>query len=152
MVFYQAHWARLVAALTLTLPPGEDAEDVAQEAFTRAFRHWERVHSYERPDAWLFVTANRLNVDLWRRLAVARRKDRLAKLGHRKDEVAPASIEDLLAGLTRQQRAALLLRHYYGLSTRETARALRCRDGTVKSLLARGRSAIRSASQTEDQV
>ena len=54
-----------------------------------------------------------------------------------------------LGQLSERQRAALLLRAIYGLSTKETARALRCREGTVKSLLARGRTAL-AVSLTED--
>ena len=33
---YQAYWPRLVAALAWATPYGEDAEDIAQEAFARA--------------------------------------------------------------------------------------------------------------------
>jgi DNA-directed RNA polymerase specialized sigma24 family protein len=60
-----------------------------------------------------------------------------------------ASLMGSLAGLTRRQQAAVLLRHHYGLSTRETAQALRCREGTVKSLLARAREALTASMTVE---
>jgi RNA polymerase sigma factor (sigma-70 family) len=61
-----------------------------------------------------------------------------------------ASIEDLLASIPARQRAALVARHYYGLSTREAAEAMGCREGTVKSLLARGREHLRQALSEEE--
>ena len=139
MEFYREHWSRLVAAVSLVLPEGEEPDDVAQEAFTRAFEHWAEVQVHPRPDGWLFLTAYRLAGTLRRRLAVRMRV---------RPEESPASslLGDLsdepLLGLTPRQRAAVLLRHHYGLSTRETAEALGCREGTVKSLLARARQAL----------
>jgi len=55
-----------------------------------------------------------------------------------------------LRTLPERQRAALLLRGVYGLSTRETAQALHCREGTVKSLLARGRAALAASLEVQD--
>jgi RNA polymerase sigma factor (sigma-70 family) len=54
-------------------------------------------------------------------------------------------VDDLLSTIPARERAALLLRHYYGLSNRETARALACREGTVKSMLARARERLKRA-------
>jgi RNA polymerase sigma factor (sigma-70 family) len=50
----------------------------------------------------------------------------------------------LLAGLPPRQRAALTLRYVHDLPDAEIARALRCRPGTVRSLLSRGRDAVRT--------
>lgn len=142
MAFYRAHWPTLVAALTWSVPPGEDPRDVAQEAFARAFERWSRVRVHPRPDAWLFLTAFRLTRTLWRRALIRRRHttNQPAQSGDPFEAVAAA---DLLKGLPPRHRAALLLRHYYGLSTRETAQTLGCREGTVKSMLSRARDAVR---------
>jgi RNA polymerase sigma-70 factor (ECF subfamily) len=50
----------------------------------------------------------------------------------------------LLACLPVPQREAIVLRHVAGLSTRETAMAMDCPPGTVKSHLSRGLAALRS--------
>ena len=143
MEFYQAYWPRLVAALAWALPEGEDPEDTAQEAFARAYHHWPVVRSYDRPDAWLFVTAYRLATSIRKRVAT-RLRHREPDLAPMKDLLERSYLAELLETLTPRQRAALLLRHYYGLSTKETASAMRCPEGTVKSLLKRGLEALRA--------
>lgn len=150
MDFYRAQWARLVAALTWSLPPGEEAEDVAQEAFARAYERWSRVRVHARPDAWLFLTAYRLRRSLWRR-AVVRNRHLPDQRMTSDDLFEGISARALLDTLPPRHRAAILLRHHYGLSTRETARVLGCAEGTVKSALSRARQAVRAAMQESEQ-
>lgn len=57
----------------------------------------------------------------------------------------------LLDGLPARQRAALTLRYVHDLPDAAIARALRCRPGTVRSLLSRGREAVRAGMQHELQ-
>src|ERR671924_123652 len=55
------------------------AEDIAQEAFLRAYRDWDRVGSYEHRAAWVRrVAANLATSGLRRRLVEARALARLA--------------------------------------------------------------------------
>jgi RNA polymerase sigma-70 factor, ECF subfamily len=148
--FYRAHWPKLVAALAWSLPQREDAEDVAQEAMARAYERWRRVRVHERPDAWLFLTAYRLASSLRRRWSVRRRAG--GEPGPKPGDLFEGLVlSSLLASLDARQRAVLLLRHHYGLSIRETANALRCPEGTVKSLAGRGRSALRAALSATDR-
>ena len=51
----------------------------------------------------------------------------------------------LLDDVPARQRAALTLRYVHDLPDATIARALRCRPGTVRSLLSRGREAVRAA-------
>jgi RNA polymerase sigma-70 factor, ECF subfamily len=150
VAFYRAHWPKLVAALVWAIPPGEDAEDVAQEAMARAYERWARVRAHERPDAWLFVTAYRLATSLRRHWAVRRRKLR-AVPQPAADLFEGLILRDLLFSLEPRHRVVLLLRHHYGLSTRETARVLRCPEGTVKSLGSRARAALEAALSTTEE-
>ena len=123
--FYATQWSRLVAALAHAVPDGDDPRDAAQEALD-----------------------GRVQDDFLQLFRIATRiRHRTA----RRPEADPAPAPELfgnvdvmlaLTQLSQRQRAALLLREIYGLSTKETARALRCREGTVKSLLARGRAAL----------
>jgi DNA-directed RNA polymerase specialized sigma24 family protein len=57
----------------------------------------------------------------------------------------------LLDGLPARQRAALTLRYVHDLPDAAIARALRCRPGTVSSLLSRGREAVRAGMEHELQ-
>lgn len=139
--FYQAHWSRLVAALSLAVPQEVDPEDVAQEAFTRAFSRWRTVAAHPSPEGWLFLTAFRVSHGLRRRLDVRRKK--MAPQSEAVDETAftGSLLAEILGSLPPRQRAVLILRHYYGFTTAETASAMDCPEGTVKSLLSRARKA-----------
>jgi RNA polymerase sigma factor (sigma-70 family) len=122
----------------------EAAADVAQEVAITAV---ERISSLREPaalDAWLHRIAAR------RALEHARRGRRrlAAERAHREGGAPPEDdgLEDalaLLAGLPPRQRAALTLRYVHDLPDEAIARALGCRTGTVRSLLSRGRAAIR---------
>jgi RNA polymerase sigma-70 factor, ECF subfamily len=146
--FYATQWPRLVAALAHAVPEGEDPRDAAQEAFARAYARWPSVKQHERPDAWLFLTAFRI---------ATRSRSRSAKRPVPSAPVPSLPAESValvmaLRELPERQRSALLLRGVYGLSTKETARTMRCREGTVKSLLARGRAALTIALAEEDSA
>ena len=149
--FYRHQWKRLVAAIATSLP-GVDAEDVAQEAFIRAYGSWSRVASHPSPDGWLFLTAFRIG----RRASWRRR--RRGDLPWHTSTMTEDVVEDrllarsVLDAATTRQRAAIVLRFYFGLSVRETASLLKCREGTVKSLVNRGLSAVAESQGTADHA
>jgi RNA polymerase sigma-70 factor (ECF subfamily) len=141
--YYDEQWRRLVAALAWSLPPGIDAEDVAQDAFAAAFARWKSVKNHARPDAWLFLTAFRLAGRAKRRLAA--RLDRELRPEPVDDDVGlRLELREALRDIPEEQRKVVMLRLYYGLSTRETAYVLQCPEGTVKSYLSRGRERLAS--------
>ena len=55
----------------------------------------------------------------------------------------------VLAGLPARQRAALTLRYVHDLPDEAIAKALGCRPATVRSLLSRGREALRETLETD---
>jgi RNA polymerase sigma-70 factor (ECF subfamily) len=148
--FYTEYWPRLLVALAAVLPSAEDPADVAQEAFARAYQHWDQVSGLARPDGWLFVTAYREASSIRRRVRVRRRRLPLwsAQLSD-SPAAEELSLAHLLVALPERQRAALLLHYHYGLPTSEIARSLHCTQGTVKSLLHRGRAALRVTIEEE---
>lgn len=152
-------------ALRLTAQPA-DAEDLAAEAFERAYRAIvvyppERVRGLQlRP--WLVtITLNR-----WRNcLRDASRRPVVTPLG---PDVAPPDLipspeqtaldrdaarglTDLLATLPEVQRLSIVLRHVVGLAYPEIATVLDCPSGTVKSHVARGLAALRAALSPEQE-
>lgn len=129
------------------------AADVAQEAFIRLYR---RGRLPEELRAWLVSVANNLLRDEHRRVA---RRERLltrhsgteaaAGFEHRPDTDLLAAerrraVRAALDELPTRERALLLLRHE-GYSYRELGKALRIRESSVGTLLARARERFRAA-------
>jgi len=119
---------------------------VVQEAFTRAAGRWPRLRDYDQPEMWVRRVAINLATDGRRR---ARR--RLAMLAQLDAEAAavvpPISVDGLavaaaLAGLPRRHRQVVVLHYLLDLPVQEVARQLALPVGTVKSRLARARSAL----------
>ena len=61
----------------------------------------------------------------------------------RPTELGADELEDALAALPARQRAAVVLRFYGDLPDADIARALRCREGTVRSLVSRALADLR---------
>jgi RNA polymerase sigma-70 factor (sigma-E family) len=123
------------------------AEDLTQTAFARLYAAWPRLRDHGAAEAYLRRTLVRAHVDETRR---PWRRERFAATV---PEVAvPAGTTDerlvLLAALARvprRQRACLVLRYFADCSVDDTAAALGCSTGTVKSNTARGLDALRAA-------
>ena len=127
----------------------EDAEDVAQEAFARAFRSFGQLRDRERFRAWLVRTAWRLALD--RRRGDRRRIAREAVV-----EPQPESSAEQVAS-TRERashlwsaidelpdklRVVIVLSGIEGHDTRELAALLGIPEGTVRSRLFTARKAL----------
>ncbi|MGE3288207.1 MAG: SigE family RNA polymerase sigma factor [Pseudonocardia sp.] len=126
------------------------ADDHAQAAFVALHRHWRRIRDKQGLDAWMRRTLVRSVVDESRR-PWRREKAPLAQVADppvadRADAIVTR--EALVAGLRSvpaKQRAVLVLRYFEGLDVAETAAAMRCSTGTVKSQTAHGLAALRAA-------
>src|SRR6266536_6604564 len=70
--FYEAHRAEVFGTAFLITLDREEAKDLTQETFARAFEHWHAVSRHERPGAWLQTVVGRLSIS-WRRRQAARR-------------------------------------------------------------------------------
>lgn len=123
------------------------AEDLVQATFTKLYVAWNRVDRHEALDAYTRQTLVRTFVSDLRRGWF--RKERVSDTTPEAASVGRGSAEDrlvLLEALTKvppRQRAVLVLRYWEDLSVEETARALRCSEGTVKSQAARGLQTLR---------
>lgn len=142
--FYESTWSRTVAcAFAITGELGA-AEDIAQEAYTRAWPRWAQIVAYEEPAAWVRQVATRLAISRWRRGRVARAF--LARSREPEPEPEPdpgaLSLARALAQLPVEQRRAIVLHHLGDLPVREVARLEGCPEGTIKARLSRGRTAL----------
>jgi RNA polymerase sigma factor (sigma-70 family) len=143
--FYQATYRRIVShvyALCGSLP---EAEDCVQEAYARAWQRWARIAAeVESPEAWVRTVAARLAVSSWRkavnRLRAHRRESQATEMaGMNPDSVA---VVNALRRISPDQRMAIVLFHYAGLSIDEIAAETRTTPSAVKARLARGRKAL----------
>ena len=156
--FYAAAAARIVRhALALTADLAE-AEDIAQEAFARAWQRWPLVSRCDSPEAWVRRVATNLAVSRWRRLRVARSAvARSAAASLTGEQLAPAIGPDtvaLVAGLRalpERQRTVLVLHYLADCSVDQIAAELGCPAGSVKAWLSRGRAALAAAIGADDQ-
>lgn len=120
------------------------AQDVAQDTYVRAWRHWRQVSDHPAPEAWLRLTASRLATDGHRRIAGLRRA--LTRSGPTPPAGAPSEDAVLVAAALRlvppNQRRALAMHYLLDLPVDDIAHELDVPAGTVKSWLSRGRRAL----------
>ena len=144
--FYLEEYPRVVMLVYALSGSRAGAEDIAQEAFLRAYRDWDRVGSYEHQAAWVRrVATNLASSGLRRRLAEARALTRLAARREPALEPLPAEEADFgraLRALPRRQAQAVALFYVEDLSVQQIAVVLDCAEGTVKAHLARGRQSL----------
>jgi RNA polymerase sigma factor (sigma-70 family) len=138
---------RLVGTLALHCGDVGVAEEIAQDALVRVVERWSAVSRMDSPDAWAFRVAFNLTASRFRRRAAERRANERA--AHRDDVVRPPdraeamAVREAVSLLPERQRAAVVLRYFADLSVRETASALGCAEGTVKSLTSQAITALR---------
>lgn len=140
----------LAFVLTGSLPV---AEDVAQDAFTAAFRHWRTVVACDSPGAWVRrVTCNRAASVVRRRLVEAKALMRLAKRTQTTVELdeGDEAFWQAVRQLPLRQAQAVALYYFADYSVREIAAVLDCGEGTVKTHLSRARAAVARQLRLED--
>jgi RNA polymerase sigma-70 factor (ECF subfamily) len=119
----------------------DQADDVTQEVYLRAYRALPAFRGDSSARTWLLSIARRTCADAVRDL---RRRRRLAGRFERPDvEPDPArmvSVEALLAGLDPERRLAFVLTQVLGLSYAEAAEVCGCPVGTIRSRVARARA------------
>jgi len=154
-------WERPIYALAYrTLGREEDARDVVQEAFLRAYRGLRGFKGEAKFSSWLY----RITLNLCRDWIRRERRAPVVQVPEGTDAVeladqraSPAeSVEDLvarremsravaraMADLSDDQRMAILLKEYHGLTFQEIADQLDCPLSTVKTRLYQGLSMLR---------
>lgn len=149
---YRREFGNVLRAAYLVTGDREEARDIVQEAFARAYERWRTVSRLDRPGAWL----QRVTVNL--ALSSRRRaRMRLRETGPQEEQREADPLLDLvmlsaLRKLSPAQRAVLVLRFYSDQSVENVARALGKRPATVRSLTSQGLSALRRMVPEEVRV
>jgi RNA polymerase sigma-70 factor (ECF subfamily) len=156
-----SRWERPIYALAYrTLGREEDARDVVQEAFLRAYRGLKGFKGEAKFSSWLY----RITLNLCRDWSRRERRAPIVQVPEGTDPVELAdervqtseSVEDLvarremseavakaMAELPEEQRTAIMLKEYHGLTFQEIAGMLDCPLSTVKTRLYQGLSVLR---------
>ncbi|HET9876228.1 MAG TPA: RNA polymerase sigma factor SigC [Mycobacterium sp.] len=128
---------------------GVSADDLTQETFLRAVGAIPRFSGRSSARTWLLAIARRVVADHIRYLRSRPRTAQGADPEYLLNRDRPArGFEDLvevttmIAGLTTEQREALLLTQLFGLSYRDAATVCGCPVGTIRSRVARARDAL----------
>ena len=153
-------WERPIYALAYrVIGREEDARDVCQETFMRAFRALGGFKGQAKFSSWLYRIALNLCRD-WirrqRRQPIAQAPEGVDLFDLAAEDAPTESIEDLVARreigravqramavLPEEQRTAIILKEYHGLTFQEIADLLDCPLSTVKTRLYQGLTVLR---------
>lgn len=124
------------------------ADDVAQDAFVRAFRFLPRYRGESRFSTWLFTITRNCALDELRRAGRQRRlHDDLDALAapSRSDHGVRLEVREALGELPRELREPVVLIDMFGVSYGEVAAMLEVPLGTIKSRVHRARALLSRA-------
>jgi RNA polymerase sigma-70 factor (ECF subfamily) len=147
---------RLYGTARLILRDTTRAEDAVQETLVRAWRMLPTLRDVERFDSWTYRLLVRACADLGRQATRWSAEVRVihAEPSDPDDSLGLADRDQLQRGFRRlkpEQRAALVLRFYLGLSIPEVAEALGVPEGTAKSRVHYATEAMRSALEADER-
>jgi len=153
-------WERPIYALAYrTIGREDDARDVCQETFLRAFRALPGFRGQAKFSSWLYRIALNLcrdwvrrerrtpvvqppeDVDLMELAAAAEPSEPIENLVARKD--LSRAVERAMARLPEEQRTAIVMKEFHGLTFQEIADLVGCPLSTVKTRLYQGLSVLR---------
>jgi RNA polymerase sigma-70 factor, ECF subfamily len=146
---FEEQYPKLVSLGTALCGSREVARELAQETMLRAYRHWNDVGAFDRPDAWLRKVMTNLLIDHHRSSGA----ERSAWGRVRQPVVAQAELgewECLVAGLPMRQRMIVTLFYGEDRSIDEISQLLGVSSGTVKAALSRARQRLLRALTMEE--
>ena len=150
--FVEAHWARFLRLACLLTRDEHRGEELLQDCLVKLYVRWNKSAVQGDPAAYLRRMLANGNTDWWRR---TRREQLVESPPDRPDAAASERVADVgviaeqdlrraLRALPHGQRAVVVLRYCEDLTERETAAALGCSIGTVKSQNARAMARLRA--------
>jgi RNA polymerase sigma-70 factor, ECF subfamily len=152
---YRDHATEVYRVAYGILRDPDEAIDATHDTFARAWERWEQYDSQRPLRAWLHGIVVHLALDQLRRRRVRRLavptlgRQVVAEIGTgagadpATDVVRRHVVEEALATLRPEARAALVLRHYYGYDYAQIGAFLGTGSGTVGSILSRAHAGLR---------
>lgn len=147
--FVAASSRRLLRSAYLITGDLAEAEDLLQTALERTYRGWHRIRRADLPEAYVRRILLTAAIDAGRRRKLRSAPLEEEQLPGRPDPAVEgvagrAELLSCVRALPAGQRAVLVLRYFDDLTEAETARALGCSVGTVKSQHARAMARLRA--------
>jgi RNA polymerase sigma-70 factor (sigma-E family) len=127
------------------------AEEVASEAFARAWSRWNRLSRDHRADGWVLRVTVNLAIDTTRKRTVQPELP-LPALSTADAATLHVALVQALQALPRRQREAIVLRYLADLSESDVSAALGVSAGSVKTHLHRGMARLRTTLGPDDDV
>jgi RNA polymerase sigma-70 factor (ECF subfamily) len=130
----------------------EDADDVAQDVFVRVYQNLDTYRPETKFSTWLFALARHAAIDRirWRtrhRTESIESAPEMAASSGTTEEVNAREVGDQIAAaiakLPEDQRTAVVLSEYQGMSYAEIAGVMRCSEKSVESRLYRAKQTLR---------
>jgi len=144
---YRSHVQDVYRYALMVMRNRDDAEDVAQTTFLKAYRAYQRGERPRHPRKWLITIAHNT---CGTRIRDARRRPHEVELEEQLVEQAPpggdVDVQELVravGALSFNQRAALVMRELEGRTYAEIAEVLELSTSAVETLLFRARRALR---------
>ncbi len=127
----------------------QDAFDLTQETFVRAFQRFSAFDGRSGVGTWLYRIATNEALQLFRKRGTEQRHlkvlaDQRAAAANDSPDSAHQDVDDGLARLSEPHRAILVLKYQEGLSYEEIADVLEIAPGTVASRMNRARAELRA--------
>ncbi len=143
--FVQAAWPRLYRTAYLLVGDRGLAEDLVQTALAKTYAAWPSVRDVQAAPGFARTTLVNTASAWFRRRSWRNELPtyELPDRGHDPDPSTRPAVLEALAQLPPRQRAVVVLRFYDDLSVSETAHALGCSDGTVKSQTSKALDTLR---------
>jgi len=145
--FVTSRSAALFRVAYLILGDHQLAQDLVQESLEKTYVAWPRLREVANAEAYTRRVIATTAISWRRRRAFHERPAEYLPEPVGEDLAATVAVHDALWGhllaLPPRQRAAIVLRHYVDLSEAETAEAMGCSVGAVKSSVSTGLQKLR---------
>ncbi len=147
---YDLYGDALYRYLALRLGSGQDAEDVLQETFVRLARYADRRLFIRDPRAFAFCCAHNEANRFWKKRLRLRDKEAsfrpelVSRLFHGPDEASEVRLGEALAGLSAEQREAVVLKEFESLTFKAIGAVCRVSTNTAASRYRYGMARLRA--------
>ena len=125
------------------------AEEIADEAFARAYERWDRVGAMESPEGWTYRTALNLGKRSRRGWRLRASQESAVAIASLEDDPSSLELIEILKLLPSRQHQVIALRYIGDMSIRQIADALRVAEGTVSATLNQSRTALSKALEVD---
>ena len=147
--FVAARSGALHRAAYLMVGDAQLAQDLVQEALTKTYVAWPRLRDPNRVEAYVRKAITTTAISWFRKKSWGERTvaamPESTQAGHADQADQRAWLWQALQELPVRQRAAIVLRYYEDLTEAQTAEAMGCAVGTVKSQVSAGLHKLRAA-------